>query len=486
MENNTETEQIISNLDKFIANRDITALGHWYSKGIEWIQNYILEKAVSTHGEVFKQRVINTAKKVRESNMENIGESTTTASVGGQYVTPFFLKKKKINEDGSNALEYGTYRDLFKYIVSTQVKTDNEAFAHDLNDFQIEVALASGNLDQEVSDEALAKLEDIFVKHGVEFSKGESQEDFVSGDVEFGSEEPTDLIEVTGGEMTNMELFELSEGIIGSLEENSPYKNKIISVLESILNVDEPQGVVDVNDLSELYNLVREMENGGTIEDYFQTEIAIPSLNEEKLKAEKILSDVHSENKSNEPEQVEPVKGDEGEVDSENQKAEPELGDGESEFKRASKGMEDIDYDAISNEDKERHKELIDQDIESDSVEDQNGFKVDKMENPNAIESDVAEDMIKTAEENSKKDLEDPHYVKDPQPVKVVKESVEDDNEIVREGDGYQITRAEDKIIKEEVEMINKFLNFNPKQSTNSRNKNKVDVLQIIRDLNKK
>ena len=33
MENNTEREQIISNLDKFIANRDITALGHWYSKG---------------------------------------------------------------------------------------------------------------------------------------------------------------------------------------------------------------------------------------------------------------------------------------------------------------------------------------------------------------------------------------------------------------------------------------------------------------------
>lgn len=480
-----DIEKIKALIDRFVANKDLTGLGHWYGKNIKWIKDYIMN-AASVNGEVFKQRVLNTARRVQENeNMDNVKESTTTASVGGQYVTPFFLKKRKMNEDGSASLEYGTYRDLFKYIVSVQMGTENEEFAHALNDYQLKIAMnLQGQLDQEVADEDLDNLESLFTQFGVPFEKGE-ENDFVSGDVNLNDGSVEDLSEVDNKEMTNIELFEICEGIIEMVGKDSPHAHKLVGMLESIINVEEPHGVVEYTEMSELYNLVREIESG-SIEDYFTNEVLTPSLNEEKVKAETVLNDVHKENDKNTPEEIEPLKGEEGEVDSENQKPEPELGDGESEFRRASKGMEDIDYDAISSEDKARHKELIDQDITSDALTDEFGNKIPKMTNPNAMETDVAKDLIKTAEENSKKDLEDPFYVKDPQPVKTVKEDTEKDCDIIEEGEDYVITRGEMKVIKEEVEVIKSYLNFNPKQSGKNTQKNKKDVLDIMRKLNKK
>jgi hypothetical protein len=72
----------------------------------------------------------------------------------------------------------------------------------------------------------------------------------------------------------------------------------------------------------------------------------------------------------------------------------------------------------------------------------------------NTIPTDTGKNIAKTAEKRKKRDEEKPMYVKDVQPVKIVKESKEDLTETVEE---------KKSVLEEEIQKMKKLSSYNEK-----------------------
>lgn len=184
-----------------------------------------------------------------------------------------------------------------------------------------------------------------------------------------------------------------------------------------------------------------------------------------------------------------------------------------------SKGMEDLDYqNELTPEEKEKHKNGLKPIIKSDQVKDQFGHVTKAMPHANVSDSSdkIGDDLIANAKKKAdiRKDM--PMYNKEVQPtgkqkkeltesdsIEKMKKFIEytpdpiveavdivsplvvnleegNDDDIIKEGEGYAITRAEQKAINEEIARMNKLMGYNPKDILSTKvNKTSKDLFEI-------
>lgn len=107
---NIKEDNIIDNksevIDGFIQKGNISGLAHHYHNGDDNLKSSIISKAVAAKGEIFANRIKVNAKNLLEKLLKEfvegeeteLEETTTTASVGGQFNSKFFLQGKKLKE----------------------------------------------------------------------------------------------------------------------------------------------------------------------------------------------------------------------------------------------------------------------------------------------------------------------------------------------------------------------------------------------------
>jgi hypothetical protein len=104
----------------------------------------------------------------------------------------------------------------------------------------------------------------------------------------------------------------------------------------------------------------------------------------------------------------------------------------------------DLDYD---HEPTDEFKDRLKKALEGDST-------MGNADGGNTIPTDTGKNIAKTAEKRKKRDEEKPMYVKDVQPVKIVKESKEDLTETVEE---------KKSVLEEEIQKMKKLSSYNEK-----------------------
>lgn len=356
-----------------------------------------------------KEKMVAMFKKTVEKPVEDeIEETTTVASVGGQYATPFAWAKK-------------------------------------------------GTKDSMYEDE-LAEIGELGSTETIKLPVSDNDKN-------------VKYMEEKSG-MTHRNMFEILESAVETFGEDSEVVRALEEVLSQKLDLDNPDGFVDNDSILEVLDIVEfhcaDGEELPIMEMEDETcECDDISINEAKLKSEINIETAHKENKKTaketelNPKTVVDSSISDNDLDSKNQKAVNNPDKIGSMLSKVRQGMEDLKYDNITDEVKKEHEKQIDQSIESEAQTDEFGHKTPKMKDPNASKTEVGAEIVKKVKD-FEKEGEEVLYKKEAVPVKIVKENK--NNEIVERGKGYVITRKEKERIDEEVKKFKHFANFKPKK----------------------